>query len=79
MRRRVGDRYQRQARRSPQSFAHLLARPALAVRRGKTHSFDISQVLLTDDAACEGFFGRLSTEVFDPLARKTSIIELVDF
>ncbi len=48
---------------------------AIEDRRCEAHSLDVSQGVLPDNAACEGFFGRLKTELFYPGDWKATTIE----
>lgn len=62
---RDGSRRRRPSHRSFRSRRPLsLARLAVAYRRSEAHPLDVPQGCSPDDAACEGLFGRLRTEMF---------------
>jgi putative transposase len=52
-----------------------LAWLAYADQRRETRSFNVPKGLLTGYAACEGFFGRLKTELFNPRDWKAITID----
>jgi transposase InsO family protein len=62
----VADRDERPVVHSDRGAHYRCAGMAIPDARCQVRSPDVTQRMLADNAACEGFFGRLKTEMFYP-------------